>query len=587
MARKIQQWERLLQELRAEFVLREKQLQLLHEIDIRLLQDDRRLDKTFKFITDRTRLLIGSDHASILLKRGRFLETSYSSDGVDIGQRLPIAGSIAGECLTEGKTIYIPDLTSSEYQPNYHPIAGYKGSEIRSLLEVPIEVRKDSMGVICLESTKVNAFTPMHAQITDAIAAQVAIALQRVQHFDREKLFAKLDQFILEPTASQQVIQLALAHIMDELHRLGVELSGAQILFRKGSDELEIVNSTNPADIGLSVEINRSICGRAVKECRTVVVGDVSKEREYRRMLGPTIQSEIAIPLTLGDENYIIGVLNVESEELDAFSGYYQIILDSFADKVRILLAFAKLRSDVTEDLETRQANDLLIAVGDQATNMIHRLNSTAGALKYKLLDIVEMADGSMLPSAKELSNSLGELVDLADQALEIPEEVTRFLSEGNKIVDVNQAITNALAKTKIPLGITVIENLQPDLPMPSLYSFDIVLRNLINNALDAMPFGGVLQISAKLISHSDLSSGYVQITIGDTGIGIASGVLPQIFNLSFTTKASKGRGLGFGLWWVRKCILRSGGDIAVTSAAGEGSEFTIKIPVELHASEE
>ena len=95
-------------------------------------------------------------------------------------------------------------------------------------------------------------------------------------------------------------------------------------------------------------------------------------------MLGPAIQSEIAIPLTLGDENYIIGVLNVESEELDAFSGYYQIILDSFADKVRILLAFAKLRTNVTEALEVRQANDLLIAVGDQATNMIHKLNSTS-----------------------------------------------------------------------------------------------------------------------------------------------------------------------------------------------------------------
>ena len=584
MARKLQQWERLLQDLRAEFVLREKQLQLLHEIDIRLLKDDRRLDKTFKFITDRTRTLVGSDHASILLKRGRYLETTYSSDGIDIGQRLPIADSIAGECLTQRKIINIPDLAVSEYRHLYYPIEGYTGKEMRSLLETPIEVHKDSMGVICLESTATNAFTAMHAQIADAIAAQVAIALQRVQHFDREKLFAKLDQIVLEPTASQQAIPLALNHIMDELQRLGVELSGAQIMFRKGTSELEIVHSTNPDDIGLSLAINNSICGRAAKECQTVIVGDVSKEAQYRRMLGAAIQSEIAIPLTLGDE--IIGVLNVESEELDAFSGYYQIILDSFADKVRILLAFAKLRSNLTEDLENRQANDLLIAVGDQATNMIHRLNSTAGALKYKLLDLVDLAEVGGLAPGQGLANSLRDLVDLADQALEIPEEVTRFLSEGNKIVDVNTAITSALAKVRVPPNVTIHTDLEPYLPMLSLYSIDIVLRNLIKNSFDAMPRGGTLEISTTLNSHSDLSSGYVQITVADTGVGIPTDAIPQIFDLNFTTKASKGRGLGFGLWWVRKCILRSGGDIAVTSTAGAGSRFAIKIPIEVSSSE-
>jgi signal transduction histidine kinase len=100
------------------------------------------------------------------------------------------------------------------------------------------------------------------------------------------------------------------------------------------------------------------------------------------------------------------------------------------------------------------------------------------------------------------------------------------------------------------------------------------------------MPRGGTLEISTTLNSHSDLSSGYVQITVADTGVGIPTDAIPQIFDLNFTTKASKGRGLGFGLWWVRKCILRSGGDIAVTSTAGAGSRFAIKIPIEVSSSE-
>ena len=49
---------------------------------------------------------------------------------------------------------------------------------------------------------------------------------------------------------------------------------------------------------------------------------------------------------------------------------------------MRVLLAFAKLRSDVTDAMDFRNASDLLIAVGDQTSNMIHRLNNTVGAMR-------------------------------------------------------------------------------------------------------------------------------------------------------------------------------------------------------------
>jgi signal transduction histidine kinase len=583
MGRKQEQWEVLLEELRAEFILREKQLELLHEIDLRLLQDERRLDETLAFITDRTRELVRSEHASIMLRRGRFFETTYSSDGVDIGQRLPVDGSIAGLCVAKHSTINIPDIATSEYGDLYAPIANYSGDAMKSLLETPIEMQDDAVGVLCLESKRTNAFSAMHVQIVEAVASQVAITLQRVQHFDREKLFSRLDRMMLDPSRSNEVIPAALTEVTDELRRLGIELSGAQILFQKGQNELEIVHSTNAEDIGLSVSIDKSICGRAVKERRTIVVGDVRQEEEYLRMLGANIMSEIAIPIILGND--IIGVLNVESEESDAFKGYYQIILDSFADKVRILLAIAKLRTDVTEALEVRQANDLLIAVGDQATNMIHRLNSTVGALRFRLIDLRDASDELDVEGSVSLEQELDILLELAEHALEIPDEVTRFLSEGGKVIDVNQAIMNTVNRIFIPENVVVQTDLNPGLPVLSLYSFEIVVRNLIKNAIDAMPDGGALTLSTQLVSHTKLSSAYVQVVVGDTGSGIAAGDLPHIFELRFSTKKDKGRGLGLGLWWVRNCVLRSGGDISVNSVFGRGSRFVIKIPVDLARS--
>jgi signal transduction histidine kinase len=584
MPRRLEQWEHLLRELRAEFLLREEELELLHAIDVRLLEDELFLEETLPFITDGIKSLIQADHASILLRRGRVLEVAYSSDGLDVGQRISIPDSIAGKCLTERRDIFIEHLPDSPLREKYRPIVGYVGPPIQSLVEVPIDFRDEAVGVLCIESARSHAFRRVHTRVMRAIASQVAIALQHVQHFRSAALFADVDQMMIDPGESQQVIQAALQRVMAELHKLHrVRVSGAQILFLREPGYLEIVHST-AADKGLMVSIDESICGRAVRERRTVVVREVSNDPQYRRMLGSTIQSEIAVPITLGDDHMVIGVLNVESTEPDAFTGFNQIVLESFADKVRILLAFVKLRADVTDTLEARHASELLVAVGDQTSHLVHRLNNSVGALRIKVLQLQErLAQGALLSGSQEyLRETLSELLELADRTLEMPEQVTKFLSQGEgNAVDVNRCIISSLEEITPPVNINVDTKLHDNIPELPLYSFDIVVQNLIKNAIDAMPGGGRLEISTDLVSHPEALSGYVQLTVRDTGLGIPEDILPHIFELNFTTKRSKGNGLGLGLWWIRTFVLRSRGEISVDSKPGEGTTFTIKIPTE------
>lgn len=66
-----EEWEVLLDELRAEFLLREEELELIHSIDLRLLERERPLDETFSYIVSRTHKLLKSDHTAILLRHGR------------------------------------------------------------------------------------------------------------------------------------------------------------------------------------------------------------------------------------------------------------------------------------------------------------------------------------------------------------------------------------------------------------------------------------------------------------------------------------------------------------------------------------
>ena len=576
----MERWERLLEELRSEFLLREEELELLHAIDLQLLETERPLGSSFEFIVRGTQELLRSDHTHILLRRGRYLEPAYSTKETDIGQRIEIAASLTGQCLTNDSTINIPDVTVEPYIGLYIPIRGYTGPPMRSLVAAPIRVHETMVGVLNAESTREHAFGSVHVNALTAVAAQVGIALQRSQLFDRNQLFSEVDQLIFADADSPQVIQTALQKVMKALQDLEhIRLSGAQILFRRGTDELEIVHSTNPSDIGLVLRNDESICGRAVRERKTITIGDVSSEPKYLRMLGSAIRSEIAVPILLGDDNVVIGVLNVESEDFDTFQGFYQVILESFSDKVRTLLAFAKLRSDVTDAMELRNANDLLVAVGDQASNMVHRLNNTVGAMRLRLIELEELYDSGEMEGSPFLLESLHALRQLAERTLQMPEDVTQLLSQEGSTVDVNAAVRTALEKLQLPSNVTVRTDLAPDIPSLSLYCFDIVIENLLQNALDAMPYGGVLSVSTASILHPELTTGYVQLTVVDSGTGIPKDILANIFDLNFSTKSGKGKGLGLGLWWIRNFVRRAKGDITVSSTDGSGTEFAVKIP--------
>jgi signal transduction histidine kinase len=578
----MEEWERLLNELRAELTLREQELELLHEIDLRLLEPEQAAQEIFSFIVVRTQKLLQASNTTILLRRSTFLEPMYSTLKSIIGQRVAISESLTGLCLENDSMVNIPDIMASPHKARYTPLRGYRGSQMRSLLATPIRVRGNTVGVLNAESRVANAFKPVHERISSAIAAQTAIALQRTQALDTTVLLADVDRLMFASEDTQEVIQTALERVMAELQRLEhVEHSGAQITFLRGHDELEIVHSTNPMDVGLTLPVARSVSGRAVRERTTIIVGDVSEDPEYQRMLGDSIRSEIAVPILFGEDDIVVGVLNVESEEEDAFYGFYQVVLESFAEKVKTLLAFAKLRAEVTEALELRSANDLLAAVGDQTSHMIHRLNNTVGAMRLRILELQEMEDEGRL-DGDFLHESLEALRVQAERTLKMPDEVTLLLSQDGTKVDVNESVRHALKQIELPEDVRVDLHLGEGIPTLPLYCFDIVVQNLLQNGLDAMPQGGQLSVTTSSVLQRATSTGYFQLVIEDTGVGMPAEIQSRVFELNFTTKRARGRGLGLGLWWVRNFVRRVRGDIAIHSEPGSGTEVIVKVPIDL-----
>jgi signal transduction histidine kinase len=590
----MEQWELLLEQLRAELTLREAELDLLHQIDLRLLDPDQSAQAIFSFIVKGAQKLLRSNHTTVLMRRSTFLEPMYSNLTSVIGQRVPISGSLTGLSLEEDRTINIPDLIAKPHCDRYAPLRGYRGGRMRSLLATPIRIRGAAVGVLNAESREIRAFQPVHERMAAAVAAQIAIALEQTQTLASTELFADVDRLIFADSythdddadeaiadETQKVIQEALKRVMGALQNLEhVQHHRADILFLRG-DELEIMHSTKAADVGLMVPVGNSISGRAIREKRTIIVGDVTKEPEYQ-LATESIRSEIAVPILLGeDDDLAIGVLNVESTEEDAFYGFYQVVLESFAEKVKTLLAFAKLRADVTEALELRTANEVLAAVGDQTSHIVHRLNNTVGAMRVRIIDLQRRNAAGKLNGTSFLTESLDSLRRSAERTLRMPSEVIQALSPAGGNVDVNESVQRALRQTDPGDKVQVILRLGEGMPALPLQNFDIVVQNLIQNALDAMPNGGSLVITTSAVIHQKLAAGYFQLTVKDNGAGIPPEIRKRIFELNFTTKGTRGAGRGLGLWWVRKFVRSAKGDISIRSTPGSGTEVTVKIPVE------
>jgi two-component system NtrC family sensor kinase len=129
---------------------------------------------------------------------------------------------------------------------------------------------------------------------------------------------------------------------------------------------------------------------------------------------------------------------------------------------------------------------------------------------------------------------------------------------------------------------------LTPDdgLPLPTVDRSQIqsVLVNLILNALDAVPRGGRIAVATRRVDPADDGGPAVEVTVADNGCGIDPADRERLFDPFFTTK-EVGRGTGLGLAVSAGIVARHGGEIRVASRPGEGSRFTVRLP--LHASGE
>lgn len=255
--------------------------------------------------------------------------------------------------------------------------------------------------------------------------------------------------------------------------------------------------------------------------------------------------------------------------------------------------ANARLRQSL-EDLESTQAalleSQKLEAVGRLAGGVAHDFNN----LMTVILGQVElMSEDLPEPPSPEALNAVRAAVDKASEL------TAQLLAFGRKQphrpvpTDLPTAVLNTMKAIGPILREDIAVSIEATTSLPRVVldrsQLDQILLNLVLNARDAMPTGGLLKIASRRATSEDLEiaglessatpSRFVALIVSDTGKGMTPDVLERVFEPFYTTK-ELGQGSGLGLASVYGLVRQNHGFIGVRSEEGSGSEFVALFPV-------
>jgi len=247
----------------------------------------------------------------------------------------------------------------------------------------------------------------------------------------------------------------------------------------------------------------------------------------------------------------------------------------------------AELRSRDSELELSRQQHfhtEKMAAVGSLAAAVAHEINNPLAAIVGLAENLVaERKLGGY--SARSADHQIDLILDQARRVMTITRQIGEFSLQRPLIptfIDLNALIKSTctfISFDKRFRGVSLQQDLAAGLPALYVVSDHIVqvLMNVLINAADALE--GREEHAPTIRVETRLDGDFVVLTVSDNGPGIVPENLGRVFDAHFTTKPP-GRGSGLGLSLCRSLVQQDGGDIRVTSVAGQGATVRIALPV-------
>jgi signal transduction histidine kinase len=504
--------------------------------------------------------------------------------------------------IREHGTLHIPDALA---QNDFKFLGSHGGW--RTWLAVPLRQQGELIGTLNARRTEVRPFTPAQIKLLETFADQAVIAIENVRLFkELEERTKELARSVGELKALGDVGQavsstLDLQTVLSTIVGHAVQLSGTSggVIYEydEAAKEFHLRASQRMEDEVVEalrvtpVRAGQGATGQAATTRAPVEVSNILEQRDstatsVRPVLAQLgYRSVLAVPLLREDR--ILGALTVWRKEAGSFSSEIVNLLQTFATQSALAIQNARLFREIED--KSRQIEAANRHKSEFLANMSHELRTPLnaiigfsevlgermfGELNEKQAEYTE----DILSSGRHLLSLINEILDLSKvEAGRMELEVATF--------DLPLAIDNArtfvrerATKHGINLDVTVDERLGDF--VGDERKIKQILLNLLSNAVKFTPEGGRIGINARQ------ADGAVEISVSDTGIGIAPEDQAKIFEEFRQVGgdyAHKKEGTGLGLTLAKKFVELHGGKIWVESEFGKGSKFTFTLPMNPH----
>ena len=261
--------------------------------------------------------------------------------------RLKVGQGVVGTAVEEGRPILVNDIRR---EPRYMgPLRN-----MLSQLAVPMRRKGKVIGALNLLHESTGAFTGQDEALLRQFAAAVAVALENARLFESERQYVDTLETLAEigrEMSSILDLDVLLARIASLTKRLIDYRTFGILLLNEKTEQLEIKLAVRYGEEATSkqVRLGEGLVGWAALHKEPLLVPDVSKEPRYLKLV-EDVRSELVIPMLIKDR--VIGVFDLESPELDAFTKEHKELLTLLASQAAVAIENARLYEEVSRKEE-------------------------------------------------------------------------------------------------------------------------------------------------------------------------------------------------------------------------------------------
>ena len=467
----------------------------------------------------------------------------------------------------------------------------------RSELAVPMLAGSELRGVLNVESPQLNNFTESDERLLQGLADLAVVALQNAERYEQARREAQ--RFELLYKAGQELGKITELSQLEQAYtavlKIAMEYSQSLVVIRRyDEDTLELVmvgaSRAEYSSLFPRQNLDEGVNGQVSKERRTIVIDDTNNPPSgvvTPQLSDPTIRSLLITPIMFKERYY--GNLGLSNEDIGSFRSADRRFLEGLAQQLASTI-YRLETVEARQEFEQRaRAAEVMSSIGQVAFELTHHWDNDLGLFVSYVNDIQSELEKLGVMS-QFIAKKLDNIIRYTRKVLNLSKDVKQALASrsGEGIIG-EPAVLEPLAITGEPVIInprSLFEEIQNIILLPPTIQItwaideDVaavrvfqrsvidILRNLVTNAVEAMPEGGSIKLGARNVGR------YVILEVTDTGVGISQQNLAKIFDFSYTTKGSS----GFGLWSARLNALRNLGDLTVKSEEGQGTTFTLRL---------